>query len=158
MGWPNTSINFCISQFLLNNLFDSCCHLSWKHSQFSLHNQAFYLLCTFVIHIHMCVRVCVSMHVRVVSLTCAFFSPQSSTFTWVTAKTESVAPKLLFLWMLHLSMQKQKKCFIFGVSGNMRRKSCQPLTSLFSSALIFFLPQSSSRIPRSHQVNTFFTH
>ena len=68
MGWPNTSINFCISQFLLNNLFDSCCHLSWKHSQFSLHNQAFYLLCTFVIHIHMCVRVCVREHARACSV------------------------------------------------------------------------------------------
>ena len=57
----------------------------------------------------------------------------------------------------YVKIQK-KKCFIFGVSGNMRRKSCQLLTSFFSSPLIFFLPQSSSRIPHSHQVNAFFTH
>lgn len=127
----------------------------WAESTVNSASTIKHFICSvYLLYIHMGVCVCVCSVIDM----CLFLHLVINIYL-INSKDRICGTKtIIFMNASSEYVKIQKKCFIFGVSGNMRRKSCQLLTSFFSSALIFFLPQSSSRIPHSHQVNAFFTH
>lgn len=90
------------------------------------------LFALYICYIYTCVCVCV--------VDMCLFLPSVINIYLINSKDRICGTKtIIFMNASSEYVQKyKKKCFIFGVSGNMRRKSWQLLTSFFSSALIFF--------------------